>query len=70
MQGKTQFSRDEINRIRDLLQKLRRADRYRQSAIRGRLRRLGFRISDYGGYGFTTADLDDLITSGRITVTD
>ncbi len=70
VQGKSHFTRDEIKAIKDLLYDLRRADRDRQKAIRGKMRRLGFYITDFGEHGVTTADLDDLITSGVIKVSD
>lgn len=71
VQGNTQFTREQINAIKGLLHELRRADRDWQKAIRGKLRKqYGFFITDFGGPGFTTGDLDDLITSGRIKVID
>ncbi len=71
VQGNTQFTREQIKAIKGLLYELRRADRDRQKAIRGKLRKqYGFFITDFGGHGFTTGDLDDLITSGRIKVID
>ena len=71
VRGNTQFTREQIKAIKGLLHDLRRADRDRQKAIRGKLRKqYGFFITDFGGHGFTTGDLDDLITSGRIKVID
>ena len=70
MKGKTRFTRDEISALKAMLHELRRADRDQQKAIRGKMRRLGFYISDFGGPGFTSGDLDDLIKMGRIKVID
>ncbi len=70
MQRRSQFTRDEYNTIKDLLYERGRSDRHKQKAIRSKLRKLGFYISDYGALGFTTADLDDMIARGRITITE
>ena len=70
MQGKTMFTRNEYNTIKDLLHERGRADQDQQKAIRRKMRKIGFYISDFGEAGFTTGDLDDLVTSGRIKVTD
>ncbi len=71
VQGNTQFTREQIKAIKGLLHELRRADRDRQKAIRGKMRKqYGFYITDFGGPGFTTGDLDDLITSRQIKVID
>ena len=69
---RSQFSQDEIARLRELLAELRRSDRGRQKAIRGRLRALGFYISDYAAdaRGFTRSDLDELIARGTITISN
>ena len=70
MKGKAQFTRDEISAIKGMLHDRGRADRTRQKAIRRKMRRLGFYITDYGEAGFTSGHLDDLIKIGRIKVTD
>ena len=70
MQGKTQFTGEQIKVIKDLLYDLRRADRDTQKVIRRKMRRLGFYITDFGERGCSTADLNDLNTSGQIKVTD
>lgn len=70
MQGKAQFTSKEANAIRDLLYEKARADRDRQKSIRGKLRRIGFYISDFGGPDFTAADFTDLVKSGRIKIID
>ena len=64
------FNPGEIEELRGLLRELRRADRDRQKAIRARMRRIGFYISDFShdAEGFTASDLDDLITGATITV--
>ena len=70
MGGRTSFTRDEIDQLRSLLRELRRADPGRQKTIRGRMRRLGFYITDFShdADGFTAADLDELLLRGTITI--
>lgn len=70
MKGKALFTREEISAIKVMLHERGRADRNQQKAIRHKMRRLGFYISDFGGPGLTSGDLDDLIKMGRIKVTD
>lgn len=67
---RSRFTPDEIKLIRTLLIELRRAERFRQKTIRGRLRNLGFYITDYAAdqQGFTASDLDDLLRRGTITL--
>lgn len=70
-QGRSTFSRSEVDQIRRLVREKQTADRDRQKSIRGRLRAMGFRISDFADYpGFVESDLDDLITRGTIVVVD
>lgn len=71
MSGRSAFSSSEIAVIRELLREVRRADRSQQKAIRAKMRRLGFFITDYATdqQGFTASDLDELIARGTITVT-
>lgn len=70
MKGKAQFTRNEIIAIKDMLHDRGQADRGQQKAIRSKMRRLGFYITDHGGPGLTSGDLDDLIKMGSIKVTD
>ena len=70
MQGKSEFTHDEYDTIKDLLHERGRADRDRQKAIRGKMRKIGFYISDFGEAGFTIGDLDDCIKLGRIKIAD
>lgn len=68
-QGRSAFTRSELDQIRRLLREKQTADRDRQKSIRARLRSMGFRISDFADYsGFVESDLDDLIARGTITV--
>ena len=64
------FSPSEIDELRSLLRELRRSDRNRQKALRARMRRMGFFISDFShdADGFTVSDLDELIRRGTIDV--
>ena len=71
MTGKDRFSRSEADEIRRLLRLVRRAERSAQKVLRGKLRALGFYISDFAGgpTGFAVWDFDDLVRSGRIKIT-
>lgn len=70
--GRRSFTRAEIEELRRLIREKQTADRDRQKVLRGKMRRLGFYItdfaSDYGG--FVLSDLDDLISRGLITISD
>jgi hypothetical protein len=69
MKGRSTFTRAEIDDLRRLILEKQTADRDRQKALRTRMRRIGFHISDFGQYhGFVVSDLDDLIARGVITV--
>jgi hypothetical protein len=52
------FTSAEIAELRELVRRLRKAERSEQKLIRARLRRIGFHISDYDatGAGFTVSD--------------
>jgi hypothetical protein len=67
--GRLRFTADEIVTIRQLLVDLRRADRDGQKAIRAKIRRIGFYISDvsHDTDGFTATDFDALIRRGGVT---
>ena len=67
--GRLSFTADEIAEIRRLLLDLRRADRDRQKAIRARIRRIGFYVTDvtHDAGGFTATDFDALLRRGMIT---
>ena len=71
VEGRRVFSSSERDEIRSLLRAKHDADREEQKRIRGRLRdHLGFRISDWSSdaAGFTVADFDSLIASGRVMI--
>jgi hypothetical protein len=67
--GRLRFTEDEIAEIRRLLVDLRRADRDRQKAIRARIRRIGFYITDvsHDVGGFAATDFDALLRRRVIT---
>jgi hypothetical protein len=68
-QGRSNFTRGELEEIRRLVREKQVADRDRQKSIRARLRAMGFRISDFADRpGFVESDLDELIARGAITV--
>ena len=66
--GRLSFTADEIAEIRRLLVDLRRADRDRQKAIRAKIRRIGFYITDvsHDAGGFTATDFDALLRRGVV----
>jgi hypothetical protein len=68
MSGRNEFTEGEIDEIRGALRELRRADPGRQKVIRGRLRRIGFYITDYShdADGFTVSDFDEMLSRGTI----
>ena len=72
MRGRRQFTRTEVAQIREILHQVRRAERDRQKSLRGRLRRLGFYISDFStdASGFTRSDFDELVSTGQVVVVD
>jgi hypothetical protein len=68
MSGRNEFTDSEIEEIRSELRELRRADPHCQKIIRGRLRRIGFYITDYShdADGFTVSDFDEMVRRGTI----
>ena len=70
MQGRSEFTPDEITELRRLISEKQTADRDRQKALRGRMRRIGFYISDFATdySGFVVSDLDELMSRGTISV--
>jgi hypothetical protein len=66
MPNKREFTSGEAAHIRDLLE-----ERPRTKATRGKLRRIGFYISDFTVAGpFSTADFDRLLATRQILITD
>lgn len=71
MTGRRSFSTDEAEELRRLIREKQTADASRQKSLRARIRRIGFRISEYEVYGgFTVSDFDDLVHRGVVTITD
>lgn len=70
--GRLNFTRAEADEIRSLLRELRRAERDRQKAIRAKIRRIGFYITDvsHDADGFTVSDFDELVRRGTISIED
>jgi hypothetical protein len=70
--GRSSFNPAEVDELRRLLREKQTADRSRQKALRARMRRIGFYISDFASdyKGFVVSDLDELIRRGTITVVD
>lgn len=71
MQGKGEFTRNEIEQIKDLIRKKVLAPRDEQKKIRGKMRRkYEFYISDFSDNpdGFAVKDLEMLILAGAIVI--
>jgi hypothetical protein len=70
MQGRREFTPEEIDSLRQLIREKQTADRDRQKSLRARMRRIGFYISDFSDdySGFVVSDLDELISRGTITL--
>jgi hypothetical protein len=68
--GRLRFTQSEVDELRTLLGELRRAEPTRQKAIRSKMRRIGFYITDvsHDGDGFTLSDFDALVRRGTITI--
>jgi len=68
MSGRNEFTDAEIEGIRSELRERRRTDPHRQEIIQGRLRRVGFYITDYShdANGLTVSDFDEMIHRGTI----
>ena len=65
------FTVAEIAEIRRIIREKQTAPADRQKALRTKLRRLGFYISDYSDEpGFVESDVDDLIRRGTISLTE
>jgi len=70
--GRSTFTSAELAKIRSLLAEKQRAGRSRQKSLRQQIRDLGFYISDFAANrnGFGPNDLDRLVKTGRIRVTN
>jgi hypothetical protein len=66
---RSSFSADEIAELRRMIREKQTAPADRQKALRGKMRGLGFYITDYADFaGFVESDLDEMIARGTITV--
>lgn len=69
MEPKEIFSLEEIDALKELIEKRTMASRNEQKTIRQQMRDMGFYGGKkYGIYNLQLSDLDDLIQSGRITL--
>jgi hypothetical protein len=69
VKGRSTFTAAEVAELRTLIGEKQTAERDRQKLLRGRMRRLGFYITDFADYaGFTVADFDALVERGVIVV--
>jgi len=69
MTKRSTFTAEEIAQLRRMIREKQTAPADRQKTLRGKMRALGFYITDYADFvGFVESDLDDLIARGTITV--
>jgi hypothetical protein len=72
MKGQTTFTSEQAAELRRLLSEKQTADRSRQKTLRGRMRAIGFYITDFATnqQGFVVSDFDDLASRGVIRISD
>lgn len=72
MKGKNNFTNSEAAILKVLLKELERSSRDTKKSIRGKLRKLGFYISDFASNqdGFCLKSFEILISSGTIMISD
>jgi hypothetical protein len=72
MKGRHEFSRAEFEEIQDLVREKQGASASRQKRFRAQLAELDFYVSDFSSVerGFGPDDLDRLVRTKRIRVTD
>jgi len=72
MKGKNTFTNYEVQAIKKLIAEKVVATTDKQKAIRGKIRNIGFHYSDFSSKkdGYTVADFEELIRSGKIKISD
>ena len=71
MKGKSTFTQAEISELKKLIKERVKAERSRQKGIRAKMRRIGFYGSDdFGVFDMQLSDFEQLIKSGKITISD
>ena len=72
MKGKKQFTKSEIQRLKEILKDKESVFGKQQKSYRDKLRGMGFYITDFDSSykGFTDEDLDELIRNETITIKD
>lgn len=69
MESKTSYTKDEYEQIKFLFRKKMKVQGVRKNPIRGKIRKLGFLISDFSTDGeFDAIDFDNLFKSGRLSI--
>jgi hypothetical protein len=70
VQGRDEFTPEEIAELRRLIAEKQVADRGRQKTLRARMRTIGFYITDFvtDQRGLTVSDLDELVARGVVRV--
>ena len=67
--GKTNFTKEEIEKLKDLIARRETADSTEQKSLRGKIRKIGLYWSEIGqGMPYTVANFENLINRGVITV--
>ncbi len=69
MKRKRKFTKDEANKIRQLIKRKVVASNNEQKVIRNEIREIGFHYSDFSSKkGYTVEDFEELIASGLIKI--
>lgn len=69
MKGKFEFTKNEIEQIKELINKKILASKNKQKSIRNKIRSLNFYFSDFSNKkGYTVQDFENLIKSGEIKI--
>jgi hypothetical protein len=70
MKGRHSFTAAELAELRGLIAEKQTANRTRQKTLRGRMRAIGFYITDFLGdpEGFTVSDFDELLERGLVRI--
>ena len=67
MKGKSKFTEQEVDELRELIQKRENAERSQQKGIRSKMRKIGFYSrDDFGINDLKGADFENLLKSGKI----
>lgn len=70
MQGKSTFTKQEAQTLRNLIVNKVRSDRNKQKQLRDKMRALGFYITDFdkSNKGFSIEDFERLVKQGKVNI--